>query len=175
MILDLGSKQIGRRHARVPAPGSVPRGDGDAAVSSCSTTEMCPTATMLGAVSGDTGNMKLTAAGYRAAWFRVRVREDNSGFSGLDLRLAAKVTSPTMAPFDVFVYLNAGSDVVDCSTMVGTTLTNGNVEQVQVEWGEGAIPNGADDSRDVSIEVRPRGGSCAPGQPWMLELEGNWM
>jgi hypothetical protein len=53
--------------------------------------------------------------------------------------------------------------------MNGTTDTN------RAEWGEGAIANGSDDSRHVSIEVRPVSGTCAPGQTWQLEVEGNWI
>ena len=73
---------------------------------SCTGTDTCQTATMLGTVSGDSGNMKLSAAGYQSAWYRVRVSEGNSDPFGLSLRFAAKVTSPANAMFDVYVYVN---------------------------------------------------------------------
>jgi len=146
----------------------------DTPVNLCPSAETCATATMLGTVSGDTGNMKLTAMGHQAAWFRVRVTENNSDIAGVSLRGAAKLTSPGAVDFDVFVYVNTGSDVIECSTTTGTTTTNGTVNQTRAEWGEGTISNGASDSRTMSIEVRPISGACAPDQMWQLEVEGNW-
>lgn len=147
----------------------------DSALPTCASTDMCQSAMMLGTVSGDSGNVKLTASGYRSAWYRVRVTEDNDSVGGLSLRVAAKLTSPAAPMFDVFVYLNAGSDQVECSTTTGTVSTAGMTKSVRAEWGEGTIANGADDDRNVSIEVRPLAQSgCASGAMWQLEIEGNW-
>jgi hypothetical protein len=157
--------------ARRPADAAIPI---DAPMNVCPSAATCQTAMTLGQVSGDTGNMKLTAMGYQSAWFRVRVTEDNNDIIGLTLRGSAKLTSPSAADFDVFVYVNAGSDVIECTTTTGTTTTNGTVNQVRAEWGEGTIPNGSNDSRHMSIEVRPISGTCAPNQMWQLEVEGNW-
>ena len=66
----------------------------DAAVSDCASAATCQAAMPLGSVSGDTGNAKLSAMGHQAAWFRVRVTEDDSDVPGLTLRVAAKLTSP---------------------------------------------------------------------------------
>ena len=145
-------------------------------IDTCLSAASCQTAQQLGTVSGDTGNVRLAATmGHQSAWFRVRVTEDDSDVPGLTLRVAAKLTSPQAVDFDVFVYVNAGSDTVECSTTNGTTTTNGTINEVRAEWGEGGIPNGSDDSRDVSIEVRPIGTGCSPAQPWQLEIEGNWL
>jgi len=144
-------------------------------VDQCPSAATCQTAMALGSVSGDTGNAKLSAMGHQSAWFRVRVTEDDSDIPGLTLRVGAKLTSPATVDFDVFVYVNAGSDVVECSTTVGTTTTNGTVNETLAEWGEGIVPNGSDDSRNVSIEVRPISGTCDPTKPWQLEVEGNWL
>ncbi|NVB81949.1 MAG: hypothetical protein HOV81_26445 [Kofleriaceae bacterium] len=146
----------------------------DAFVSQCPSTDTCAAATMLGSVSGDTGNQKLTATGYRAAWYRVRVTEDDSSIGGAKLRVAAKLTSPAAVDFDVFVYVNTGSDVVECNAPTGSTTTNGNTDQVKVEWGEGTISNGNDDDRSVSIEVRPKSGQCMASYTWQLEVEGHY-
>jgi hypothetical protein len=146
----------------------------DAFASECPSTDTCAAAMLLGSVSGDTGNQKLTATGYRAAWYRVRVTEDNSSIAGVTLRVAAKLTSPAAVDFDVFVYVNEGSDVIECSTTTGTTSTSGNVDTVKAEWGEGTISNGNADDRNVSIEVRPKSGQCMPPYTWQLEIEGNW-
>lgn len=142
----------------------------------CSTAMTCAGAQMLGNVSGDTGNVKLTASGYQSAWYRVRVTEDDSSPFGLSLRVGAKLTSPAGAQFDVFVYLNTGSDTVECNTTVGTATTAGATKTIHAEWGEsGAFSNGSDDGRNASIEIRPVSGTCAPNQMWQLEVEGNWL
>ena len=147
----------------------------DAPSNTCASAATCQTAIMLGSVSGDTANLKLPTTGTQSAWFRVRVTEDDNNIPGLTLRAAAKLTSPAAVDFDVFVYVNAGADVVECTTTVGTTTTTGNVNETKAEWGEGVIPNGSNDGRTISIEVRPSSpGGCAPGQMWQLEVEGNW-
>lgn len=146
----------------------------DALASECPSTDTCAAAMMLGSVSGDTGNQKLSAMGYRAAWYRVRVTEDDSSIGGLTLRVAAKLTSPAAVDFDVFVYVDEGSDVIECSTTTGTVSTSGNVDTVKAEWGEGTISNGNADDRNVSIEVRPKSGQCMQQYTWQLEVEGNW-
>lgn len=145
------------------------------AMNLCPSAMTCASAMMLGTVSGDTGNGRLTATGHQSAWFRVRVTEDFSDFPGLALRVASKVTSPPGVQFDTFVYVNAGADQVECATTTGTKSNMGAVTQVRAEWGESTVPNGGDDSRDVSIEVRPVGTNCTPAQQWQLEIEGNWI
>jgi hypothetical protein len=147
----------------------------DAAVDMCPSGLTCQTSTVLGTVSGDTGADTLTAMGYQSAWFQVRVTEDyNDPISGRSLRLSAKLTSPSMVDFDVFVYLNFGNDVVECSTSVGTTTKNGTIDETRVQWGEGSTPNGNNDSRTASIEIRPISGACATAQMWQLTVQGNW-
>jgi hypothetical protein len=163
-----GDGSIGDPDARIDAPV-------DAAMMTCAGTDTCQGAMMLGTVSGDSQNQKLTASGYQGAWYRVRVSEDNSSVAGLTLRVAAKLTSPAAPMFDVFVYVNTGSDVIECSTTTGTVSTSGNTKQVRAEWGEGTISNGVDDGRSVSIEVRPlMAAGCSPSAMWQLEVEGNW-
>ena len=159
----------GKRDAAIDAPPPD-------AMNLCPSSDTCPGAMMLGTVSGDTGNMKLNASGYRAAWFRVRVSEDDDQVPGLTLRVASKLTFPAGVGFETFVYVNAGNDVAsECSTTTGTRSTVGNVQTVKAEWGEGLIPNGLNDDRNVSIEVRPVGTNCSPSAMWQLEIEGNWL
>lgn len=147
----------------------------DAAMATCAGTATCETAMVLGNVSGDSQNQKLTASGYQGAWYRVRVSEDSSSIGGLSLRVAAKLTSPSAPMFDVLVYVNTGSDVLECSTTTGSVSTTGNTKQVRAEWGEGTISNGSDDGRNVSIEIRPlMTTGCSPTATWQLEVEGNW-
>ena len=143
---------------------------------SCASAMTCAGAQMLGSVSGDSGNVKLTASGYQSAWYRVRVTEDDSSPFALSLRAGAKLTSPSGAMFDVIMYLNTGSDVAaECNTTAGTPTTSGATKTVRAEWGEsGTFSNGSEDGRNVSIEIRPVSATCAPNQMWQLEVEGNW-
>jgi hypothetical protein len=143
--------------------------------SMCMSTMNCQGATMLGTVSGDQPSTKLMMTGYQSAWFRVRVTEDYSDFPGLALRVQSRLTSPAGVNFDTFVYVNPNIDLVECAATTGTVTMNGNVDQVRAEWGEGIIPNIFDDDRDVTIEVRPISGTCAPAAQWTLEVEGNWI
>jgi hypothetical protein len=148
----------------------------DAPLATCTGADTCQTATMLGTVSGDSGNIRLNGSGYQSAWYRVRVTEDDSDIFGLSLRVGATVTSSANAAFDVFIYVNTGSDTIECSTTTGTKSVSGNVRQVRAEWGEGTFSNGSDDGRTVSIEVRPLATSgCSAADTWQLEVEGNWL
>lgn len=143
----------------------------DAPNNSCVSAATCQTAQLLGAVSGDTNNDKLTSAGTQSAWFRVLVTEDEHGFGGVSLRVAARIVSPPGADFDVFVYLNPAQKVVECNNQFGQRTSG---DEVKAEWGESTFANNNDDGRDVSIEVRPVSGSCSGSQMWQLEVEGDW-
>ncbi|HTL33775.1 MAG TPA: hypothetical protein VL326_11655 [Kofleriaceae bacterium] len=140
----------------------------------CASGMQCSGSTALGSVSGDTMNVKLSAQGTKSAWYKVRVTEDNSSAFGLTLRVAARVTSPPGLTFHVATYVNTGSDVIECSTSSGSPTTTGNTEEIKLEWGEGSIPNGSDDGRDVSIEVQAPASGCSSAM-WNLEVEGNWL
>jgi hypothetical protein len=157
----------GKRDAAIDAPSPD-------AQNLCPSTDTCAGAMMLGTVSGDTQNQKLTASGYRAAWFRVRVSENDNNVPGLTLRVAAKVTSPTGVDFAPVTYVNALSDTVECMNAQGSPVVSGNTKQTKLEWGEGIVPNGSDDGRFVSIEIRPSGTNCAMSAMWQLEVEGNY-
>lgn len=170
-------------------PDAVPSGDGDPpdapapdpprdapAATGCDSADTCAAATSLGAISGDTGSPALSATGYRAAWFRVRVTENDSNLLGRSLSLAARLVQPAAVDFAVFIYVNAATDAVECTTASGTpsgTSTTDRVQDTRATWGETLGANGVDDGRDVSIEVRPLSGACDPGQPWQLSLVGN--
>lgn len=163
-----GTDSAIKRDAAIDSSGSD-------TLNTCPSAMTCATAMMLGTVSGDTNNGKLTASGYQSAWFRVRVTEDYHEFLGLTLRVASKLTFPPSVGFETYVYLNQGSDVAaECAIMTGTRSTVGNLQTVKAEWGEGGFSNGSNDSRNVTIEVRPVGSNCAMTEMWQLEVEGNW-
>ncbi len=170
-------------HVDGPAPDAPPPRDAaidappppiDAMVNPCvNPAATCANAIDLGSISGDTLANQKTASGHRAAWYRVRVTEDDSDVFGIKLSMTARLTSPQNVDFDVFVYVNTATDVVECNTPSGTPSTSGLVDQQYLLWGEGAFSNGTDDGRTVSIEVRPVSGTCDAGQPWQLQLVGN--
>jgi hypothetical protein len=53
-------------------------------------------------------------------------------------------------------------------------MTSGTTESLEVDWGEtGTFANGDDDSRTVSIEIRPKMGiTCSPTATWQLTVNG---
>lgn len=140
----------------------------------CSTTAVCATAPTLPPVSGDTGHAISTASGYQAAWYRIRVTEDNDDPIGRTVRVEARLTLPPEVAFEVVLYANVATDVVECATTIGTAATSANVKQVRAQWGDGVFGNNLNDGRYVSVEIRPVSGACAPDQPWQLAIEGNW-
>ena len=156
----------------VDAAGEPP---GDAALAdSCHSSDRCINAVTLGTVSGDTGHDALAAKGSRAAWFRIRVTENDDSFAGVPLHVLARLTSPAGADFDVVLYVNPDSDVVECTNSFGTASASGSVKQVRASWGEDVVTDAENDSRDVSIEIRPKSTTCSDGAQWQLAIEGNW-
>ena len=152
----------------------APQTDAAPPATGCASSDRCLTAATLGMVSGDTGHQTLSAHGSRAAWLRVRVTEDDNSFEGIPLHVLARLTPPPGADFDVVLYANPDADIVECTTPIGTPSASGNVKQVRASWGEDVVSDGESDSRDVSIEIRPRSGSCASGAEWQLAIEGDW-
>jgi hypothetical protein len=157
----------------VDAPKATDAAMIDGASSVCATTSTCQTAMDLGSVSGDIGAAMRSASGYQSAWYKVRVTEDDSDVFGIKLSATIRLTSPAASNYDVFVYVNTGSDVVECTTPSGTLTTSGTADSNYIIWGEGSISNGSDDGRTVSIEVRPVSGTCAPAEPWQLVVTGD--
>jgi hypothetical protein len=156
--------------ANVPLPPDANTG------TPCSTGAVCSGAMTLPSISGDTNAQKQIAQGYQSAWFKIRVTEDDSGIFGVSTSAQVKLTSPVGTDFDVFVYLNPGSDVAqECSMLYGDKTTSGNVETILADWGEsnGGLSNGNNDGRTMSIEIRPASGTCSVGQVWQLEVTGN--
>ncbi len=136
----------------------------------------CQQATSAGTVSGDTGGQSVYLTGSAPRWVQVRVTEDNSSAIGQKLKVTATLNSPAGENFDLYVYLNEKSDVaLECSALAGSSTNGaGATDTVTKSWGEGALANGSDDSRNVSIEVRAAAGTtCNPNNTWTLTVKGN--
>ncbi len=153
--------------------GFTPTADAPAA-DMCASAATCTAAVNLGGVSGDTGEDTLMASGYQAAWYSVRVTENDSGVFGVPQELLTELTSPASEQYDLFVYVNTGSDVIDCTSATGSIMVSGTTESSSLTWGEtGTFSNGDDDSRTVSIQIVPKAGTCSPASPWHLVVDGD--
>ena len=141
---------------------------------SCALPNTCPSATDIGTVSGDTGAATVMGDGITAKWLSVRVTEDNNSILGSKLGLEATLVSPAGVNFDVFLYVNGGSDTQECTTVTGSSSnhTTG-TDTAVVSWGESSVANGKVDDRTVSVEVRYVSGTCTPTSKWTLTLKGN--
>jgi hypothetical protein len=133
----------------------------------------CRTARDLGAISGDTGTPSVSAQGTCSEWLRVRVTENWSGPTAGPMKLTATLISPDKEDFDVAVYVNAATDVLECSTLTEKSELPTGSDIVKSQWGEQYTFNNGDDARTVSIEVKKKTGGCAK-QPWALLLQGNY-
>lgn len=152
-----------------PTPDARPPDAADA----CASSATCAGAMNLGSISGDTGSQKVTASGFQAGWFSVRVTEDDSSVFGTKLSMTAKLTSPAASNYDVFVYFNSGNDAIECTSVSASGTSTGTLDSARISWGEGSVSNGNDDGRTVSVEVRPISGGCSSAAPWSLELQGD--
>ncbi len=182
-VVAAGCAQAGSPGQPVDAPGGkgidaprpidaheAPPPDAPAAAT-CTTSATCGTATMLPSIDGDDGGAA-SATGYQAAWYSIRLSETDSGPFADPMSIQTTLTSPASAMFDLFVYVDTGNDDVDCTTPTGSVATSGTSETSSIEWGEtGTFANDSDDSRTVSIEVRPKSGdACSPSATWSLSI-----
>ncbi len=155
------------------APHEVPM-DAPMMTQTCTTSATCaaPTTTLPGMGGDEEGEGSVSESGFQAAWFSVRLTETDSGLGGDPMSIYATLTSPAGASFDLFVYVDTNNDDIDCTTPTGTVTTSGSTETSNIEWGEtGPFANDSDDSRTVSIEIRPKtGDTCASSATWSLSI-----
>jgi len=147
----------------------------DAPAATCMTSVTCATAMMLPGIGGDeSGAMSSSTTGFQAAWFSIRLTETDSSPFADPMSVQTTLASPSGAMFDLLVFVDTGTDQLDCTTPTGTVMTNGTSETSNIQWGEsGTFANGGDDSRTVSIQISPRAGdNCAPTEPWSLTILG---
>jgi hypothetical protein len=140
----------------------------------CASPNACAGATAMTSVSGDTGADTARQTGFTAKWLKIRVREDDSAVtSGKKLKLNLTLTSPPGSNFDLRVYLPLDPTSEKCTGADRVTSATTGPDIAALEWGEGTFPNGADDSRTVTIEVLHVSGPCDPSKTWTLLAEGN--
>ncbi|HOR36235.1 MAG TPA: hypothetical protein PLN90_14815, partial [Polyangiaceae bacterium] len=137
-------------------------------------TNSCQSARDIGTVRGDKGSDSLQVTGATSEWLRVRVLEANESVVGQKLKVTITLQPANQTNFDLFVFVNKGSDVIECSDLAGSSMeTLSKPDTVSVSWGEGSVANGDDDHRWVSIEVRHKTGECDTTKKWTLTVKGN--
>ncbi len=153
-------------------PKDAGAGDSGAPPPSCKATNTCMVATTLAAVSGDTGSTIRNATGEKSEWLVVRITEDDNSVIGAKLRAKVELTSTPSSNYDLFVYV-PGSDKRECTSVTKSSTSTGTTDTVSVDWGEGSVANGGDDSRPITIEVRHVSGLCDASHKWTLKVTGN--
>ncbi len=144
-------------------------------VTACSSKSQCASSRDLGTVNGDKGNDTLSGEGSTSEWISFRVNEALTGLfnpGGHKMKFNVTLVPPAGADFDLYVYMDDGNDVVECSAVTVQSTNVGN-DEAGNSWGEGATANASNDSRTVSVEVRYKSGTCAAGAKWKLSVEGN--
>ncbi len=139
----------------------------------CPTLNTCPTARDIGRVSGDNNADQQSTQGSSSEWLKIRVSEDSTVL-GASLKATFTLVSPPAANFDLFVYYDPLKDATVCTPPTAkSTQQAGISDTVSLSWGEGAVPNGSDDSRTVHVEVRHISGPCGGTAKWTLVAQGN--
>jgi hypothetical protein len=139
----------------------------------CPQLATCPTATVIGEVSGDTGSPLLSREGTEPSWVTFQVTEDNDGVTGEAVSFTATLTSPPGYDFDLFVSRGPLGGATGCGGTMQMSTSAGPEDVVHMSWGEGALANGADDRAWVAAEIRPKDGVCDPTASWSLVVEGD--
>lgn len=153
-------------------PSDAQVGDAAAAMD-CRSSRACAEAPLLGTLVGDASQSQTTARGDRSAWLRVRMIESDGSAVGRPMSVQATLRSSGPARFEVHVYVNPATDLIECTTPSGAASTAGAVSTASVAWGEATVANGTDDSRDVIVEVRALASTCTAMDAWDLTIAGN--
>lgn len=150
-------------------------GGGGGGTGACASPNTCSGATALGVISGDTGADVLNTDGSTSQWFTVRVTEDDGSPFAAPLWMTATLTSPPDTNFDLYLYVPF-FDTLECSAVSFQSTSTNATDVAIASFGEtgGLIPNGLDDDRTVTVEVRHISGTCDdPTKKWTLKIEGN--
>lgn len=141
---------------------------------SCEASSTCATSQTLGIISGDTGTDQENTTGFRSRFVRVNVTENDSGATGASMKVYARLSSPSGVDFDLHAYLDPDSMNLACDMPYASSENQVPFDdEVSLEWGEGAVPNGGIDGRDVVFEVRHVSGTCGAASTWTLTIFGN--
>lgn len=133
----------------------------------------CATAREVGTVAGDAPSPPVTADGTCAEYLRVRVTETSTSALGVGMRVSLTL-SPAGHDFDLYAFLDPNRDQLACAAPFARSETNGlSPETISLQWGEGTVANGNDDSRWVVVAVTSAQGPCPAGASWTLSAVGD--
>lgn len=156
--------------------GTSPPDTGAPACTTATTTDCEGAAQDLGSISGDSGKPTVTATGSDGGFVRVRVTEDDSSLlSSVDLSARIDLMTPGGEDFDLYVYrgpLKADGGGVECATVHASSAKAGD-DSVKESWNDNRPIGGSDDTRVLSIEVRPKSLTCDPALSWTLLVSGH--
>lgn len=148
-------------------------GDDTGMPPACVNALTCPTATVLGMVSGDESSPSLEADGSEPTWLAFQVTEDNDSALGEDLSFTATLQSPPGYDFDLYVYRGADGASNGCNGTLQQSTAASGMDVVSMSWGEGAVANGGDDRRWIAVEIVAKNDMCDPGATWTLTIDGD--
>jgi hypothetical protein len=113
----------------------------------------------------------LTARGAAdRTWLKLRVNEEETGITPVDLNVRATLVSPPGTNFDLYVYAGTPDEAQCTAVTESSTLTQSN-DIVALTWQE--LPfAGTNDSVWVTVRVDHVSGSCV-GVQWSLTIQGN--
>ena len=168
-----GSSSGGTSSGGTSSGGTSSGGTGGS--TSCAATTSCGAPADLGTVSGDSGSGSAQNKASGTKFYKIRVTEDDNSVLGTKLKAKASLSVPSGTDYDLYAYVNTGSDAMPSCASPTKSSQNGTgaAEQVQVSWGEGSIANGGDDGRFVVIEVRHKSGPCDASHEYQLIVAGN--
>ena len=143
-----------------------PKGD-------CPNLATCQGASGIGLVSGDQDSRTIGASGSEPTWIEFQVTENDDALVGAAMSFTVTLSSAAGADFDLYVYRGMEGGNTGCNGFMQQSTNAGPQDAVAMTWGEGVVPNGLDDGVWVAVEIRAKDDMCAPGQQWMLTVEGN--
>jgi hypothetical protein len=166
-VADTGDETTGG-----PLDGGSTSDDGGT-VMMCQNETTCPTAMVIGGVSGDEASPQLQAMGDEPVWLTFEVAENNDSIGGETLSFTATLVSPPGLDFDLYAYRGASGGSTGCGGAMQSSSNIGTNEVVSMTWGEGAFGNNADDDAWIAVEIRAKNGMCQAGAQWTLTVQGD--
>jgi hypothetical protein len=151
--------------------GGSDGGAGGSVVCDFSAPNNCAAAEQLTAVSGDEGDTT-TSSGAGSKWFKIQVKETDSGILETDLSYKVSLTSPPGMDYDLYVKQGPQDGSPNCGATAVKGMLSGGSESVSNSWDDDQGIGGEDDSLWLSIEiVHVSGDNC--DAKWSLTVVGD--
>ena len=90
------------------------------------------------------------------------------------MSFTVSLASPGSDDYDLYVYYNTASNVLECNTIVGFSENGpGVVDEVSSSFGEPVVSNGVDDKSIITVEIFALSAACVPSADWTLTITGD--